>query len=97
MSCEFLTLFYCALEHFHTPETGNQRDLFPTNKSIPEKGTRGIAQVMAGGPIYPMSTIILTYFRIFTMASNKLYITNPYFLPSDSIPDALKQTEVIGV
>ena len=42
-------------------------------------------KVVAGGPLYPMSNIMLTYFKIFTLAREKLYITNPYFIPSESI------------
>ena len=71
-------------------------DLFPQVKAH-NIGTSGLAQIMAGGPIYPMSTIMLTYFKIFTLASDKLYITNPYFIPNDSILDALKQAAVSGV
>jgi cardiolipin synthase len=52
---------------------------------------------MAGGPIYPMSNIMLTYFKIFTLAREKLYITNPYFIPNESILDALKQAALSGV
>lgn len=71
-------------------------ELFPKVKAQ-NIGTGGLAQIMAGGPIYPMSTIMLTYFKIFTLASDKLYITNPYFIPNDSILDALKQAAVSGV
>jgi len=56
-----------------------------------------LAQVVAGGPVYPTSNIMLTYFRIFTLAKEKLYITNPYFIPNDSILDALKQAAISGV
>lgn len=71
--------------------------LFPVETKIQAQGVSGFAQVVAGGPIYPMSTIMLTYFRIFTLASKKLYVTNPYFIPNDSILDALKQAAVSGV
>jgi cardiolipin synthase len=40
---------------------------------------------------------MLSYFKIFTLARQKLYITNPYFIPNDSILDALKQAAVSGV
>lgn len=56
-----------------------------------------LTQMIAGGPVYRMSNIMLTYFRIFTLARKKLYITNPYFIPSESIMDALKQAAVSGV
>jgi cardiolipin synthase len=73
------------------------KELFPEVEIPREAGIYGLGQIMAGGPIYPMSNIMLTYFRIFTLAGKKLYITNPYFIPSDSILDALKQAAVSGV
>ncbi len=72
------------------------RDLFPGFPE-PDLTRDGFAQVVAGGPIYPLSNIMLTYARIFSMAREKLYITNPYFIPSDSITDALKQAAISGV
>lgn len=72
-------------------------DLFP---EIPEETLDPdleLAQVVAGGPIYPMSNIMLAYFKIFTLASKKLYITNPYFIPNDSILNALKESAISGV
>ena len=55
------------------------------------------AQIVAGGPVYRMSNIMLTYERIFTLASKKIYITNPYFIPSESIMNALKVAAISGV
>ena len=78
------------------PQLDFSNELFPTKPTI-DLGIGGLAQLMAGGPIYPMSTIMLTYFKIFTLASEKLYITNPYFIPNDSILDALKQAAASGV
>jgi cardiolipin synthase len=60
-------------------------------------GIKAIGQVVAGGPVYPSSNIMLSYFKIFTTAKEKLYITNPYFIPNDSILDALKQAAISGV
>ncbi len=73
------------------------KDLFPdvVNKEVTKD--MELAQVVAGGPVYPMSNIMLTYFRIFTLAKEKLYITNPYFIPDDSILNALKQAAITGV
>jgi len=73
------------------------KDLFPVVIEKEQAGKMELAQIVAGGPIYPMSNIMLTYFRIFTLAKEKLYITNPYFIPSDSILDALKQAAISGV
>ena len=73
------------------------KSLFPEVSSNEEEGTLGLGQIMAGGPIYSFSTIMLTYFKLFTTAGQKLYITNPYFIPNDSILDALKQAALSGV
>ncbi|MFN8257063.1 MAG: cardiolipin synthase [Bacteroidales bacterium] len=73
------------------------QDLFPKKVVDKPQGLKAMGQVVAGGPVYPMSNIMLTYFKIFTSARNKLYITNPYFIPNDSIMDALKQAAISGV
>lgn len=74
------------------------RDLFPVyNRVMETSGVKAIGQVVAGGPVYPSSNIMLTYFKLFTLAKERLYITNPYFIPNDSILDALKQAAISGV
>lgn len=73
------------------------RELFPQTQQPSTGDVPALAQVVPGGPIYPMSNIMLSYFKVFTLAREKLYITNPYFIPSDSILDALKQAALSGV
>ncbi|MDX1333373.1 MAG: cardiolipin synthase [Robiginitalea sp.] len=58
---------------------------------------RGLSQILAGGPIYSQPNIMLGYTRLFTLAREKLYITNPYFIPNETILDALKQAALSGV
>jgi len=70
--------------------------LFPDVKIKPE-GDRSFFQVVAGGPVYPLSGIMLTYFSVFSHAGEKLYITNPYFIPNDTILDTLKKVALSGV
>ncbi|TFV95817.1 cardiolipin synthase [Algoriphagus kandeliae] len=97
-------LVYSLQRHFivswnscGAPEISPTGDLFPEFTSEPQKGIPALAQIIAGGPIYPMSNIMLTYFHLFTIAREKLYITNPYFIPNDSILDALKESALSGV
>ena len=73
------------------------KDLFPDLESLPVADVSALGQVVAGGPIYPKSNIMLSYCRIFTLAREKLYVTNPYFIPSDSIMDSLKLAALAGV
>lgn len=58
---------------------------------------RGLSQILAGGPIFSQSNIMLSYTRLFTLARKRLYITNPYFIPNETILDALKQAALSGV
>jgi len=73
------------------------KDLFPDPIKTEETKEMEFAQLVAGGPVYPLANIMLTYFKIFSMAREKIYITNPYFIPNDSILDALKQAAISGV
>ena len=68
--------------HFDSPQLNKDKEL---------------AQIVAGGPDYKRSYIQLSFFRIFTLAKEKLYITTPYFIPDESIIIALKQAALGGV
>jgi cardiolipin synthase len=72
-------------------------DLFTDFPDIDKAHNKELAQIVAGGPIDYISNIMFTYFKIFTLATEKLYISNPYFVPSDSVIDALKQAAISGV
>ncbi len=80
------------------PETINiSNKLFPMESSHAGEGIPAVGQVVAGGPIYPKSNIMLSYMKIFSLAREKLYVTNPYFIPSESIMNALCQAAISGV
>jgi cardiolipin synthase len=72
-------------------------ELFPEVHESNTKNKKELAQVVAGGPIYHIPNIMLTYLKIFTLAEEKLYITNPYFIPNSSILNAIKQAAISGV
>ncbi|SIN74486.1 cardiolipin synthase [Algoriphagus halophilus] len=74
-----------------------QKELFPESEQLDGVGTKGLAQLMAGGPVYPQSNIMMTYFKSFTIARRSLYITNPYFIPNEGILNSLKQAALSGV
>lgn len=73
------------------------KELFPEISNTSADGISAVGQIVAGGPIYPQSNIMLSYSRIFSLSREKLYITNPYFIPSDSIMDTMKQAAISGV
>ena len=73
------------------------KDLIPSEESPVSLPFKGLAQIIPGGPYYPFSNIMLSYLKIFNLARESLYITNPYFIPSSSILNALKQAAMSGV
>jgi len=72
-------------------------DLLPVTLIENKTEKTELSQITVGGPIYPMSTIMLTYAKMFSLAQKKLYITNPYFIPNETILDVLKQAAKSGV
>jgi cardiolipin synthase len=53
-------------------------------------------QIVAGGPDYLRSSIMLTFFTAIVNAKERIYITTPYFIPNSSINDALKKAALSG-
>lgn len=72
-------------------------DLLPARLVENKAEKTELSQITVGGPIYPMSTIMLTYAKMFSLAQKKLFITNPYFIPNQTILDVLKQAAKSGV
>lgn len=73
------------------------KDFFPDVPIGTQEGIPALGQIVAGGPTYPKSNIMLSYMRIFSMARERLYVTNPYFIPSESIMNVLCQAAISGV
>lgn len=71
-------------------------EIYP-NFQVEKSEHTQLSQIMAGGPVYPMANVMLTYSKIFSLATKKLYITNPYFIPNDTILDTLKQSAISDV
>ena len=69
----------------------------PDPVTLASPARQGLSQILAGGPIYSQPNIMLAYARLFTLARERLYITNPYFIPNETILDALKQAALSGV
>ncbi len=81
-SGETLTVNKVFFPHFHLPQISGHKEP---------------AQIVAGGPDYKRSYIQLSFFKIFTLAKERLYITTPYFIPDESTIIALKQSALGGV
>ena len=54
-------------------------------------------QFAAGGPDSPTATILLSVLKAINIAKKEILITTPYFIPGESILDALKVASLSGV
>lgn len=67
---------------------------FPPATEIPKGDS--LVQIVASGPDYPNPSIMLCYFTAIVNARERVYITSPYFIPNNSIYDALKKAALSG-
>ncbi|MDQ2862644.1 MAG: cardiolipin synthase [Bacteroidota bacterium] len=56
-----------------------------------------IAQVVASGPDADQPTILFSILQAISLAKKEILITTPYFIPGDSIIDALKIAALSGI
>jgi cardiolipin synthase len=80
---------FCANEHLE-PED----DFFCTE---PDKKGDAIVQISASGPDSDTPTIMFSLVQVFGIAEEEILITTPYFIPGESILDALKVAAISGV
>ena len=67
----------------------NYQKVFPHFHLAQISELKELAQIVAGGPDYKKSYIQLSFFKIFTLAKERLYITTLYFIPDESTIMAL--------
>ncbi|WP_295117065.1 cardiolipin synthase [uncultured Chitinophaga sp.] len=73
-------------------------DLPITHQFFPDCEQPGdsLVQIAASGPDSNRSAIMLSYLAAINQAERSVYITTPYFIPNDSIFDALRQAALSG-
>ncbi len=70
-------------------------NLFPTvQKSL--TGATELVQIVTSGPDYRRSGTMLSFFTAIAGASQRVYLTSPYFIPNASIFDALRKAALTG-
>lgn len=62
----------------------------------PEEGNTGV-QIVSCGPDSPQTEVKLGYLKMIASAKKNIYIQTPYFVPDDSILEALKMAALSGV
>lgn len=80
---------FCAEEHLGLTPT-----LFP--ESANEITGEDLVQIVTSGPDYPSPSIMLAYFTAIMEARQRVYITTPYFIPNESILNAIKKAAFSG-
>lgn len=62
-----------------------------------EPTTDNLMQVVSAGPVYPYQNLLKATLYIIMNAREYLYIQTPYFLPTDSLYEALETAALTGV
>lgn len=75
------------------PMKFKEEDYFPERAS---QGKTGL-QIVSSGPDLEWTSIKDGYFKIITSAKNNIYIQTPYFIPDESILQALKVAAIAGI
>lgn len=70
------------------------KSLFPNTH---ERYEESLVQLVKSGPNSEYPNIMHAIIKMITMATKKIYITTPYFVPSESIMEALKIAIISGV
>lgn len=80
---------FCAEQHLEV-----NKHFFP----VPLDAEEGedLVQIVAGGPDYERSSIMLSIFSAISIAREKVYITSPYFLPNETVIDSIKKAALSG-
>jgi len=69
---------------------------FPSSSSLPVKGNK-IVQIAASGPDSDTPTILFSILQAINLAATEILITTPYFIPGESLLDALTVASLSGV
>ena len=80
---------YCSGQPIH-PESGyfNQAEIHSENTGV---------QIAACGPDSPVATIQLSFLKAISLARHEILITTPYFIPGETIMDALRVAALGGI
>lgn len=87
-------LFFCDWNFCSEQKLQPDASYFATQKHL--DGNESV-QIAAGGPDSPMSTVMLSLLKSITLAKKEILITTPYFIPGESIMNALKVAALGGV
>ena len=87
-------LFFCDWNFCSGQKLQPEHDYF-SDRRHPEGNEH--VQIAASGPDSPTSTIMLSLLKAINLARRELFITTPYFIPGETILNALKVASLGGV
>jgi cardiolipin synthase len=61
------------------------------------KNSDSKVQIAASGPDSPRATVMLSLLKAISLAKKEIFITTPYFIPGESMLDALKVASLSGI
>lgn len=76
-------------------ELGFEPRYFPDDVTIPDSGLP--MQIVSGGPDTYWNPIKESYLKLIYLATESVYIQTPYFIPDESILDALRMAALSGI
>ncbi|MDR1054638.1 MAG: cardiolipin synthase [Prevotellaceae bacterium] len=84
---------FCAHENI----TINKYYFNFNNEFIDDKKSQTLIQIASSGPDSTRASIMLSFMGIIMACKERLYITTPYFIPNDTIIDAIKHVALSGI
>lgn len=89
-------LFLCDWNFCANDNVAFDPNLFPNNESIKSNQDKHV-QITASGPDSDVPTILFALLQAVNLAEKEVLITTPYFIPSNSIMDAILISAKSGV
>lgn len=80
--------------HFLTKESLKSTNYFPV---IIHGEERTVIQIVKGGPDSEWESIMQMYFAMISNAKKSIYITTPYFVPNESLLNAITNAALSGI
>ncbi|MCC5918354.1 MAG: cardiolipin synthase [Cryomorphaceae bacterium] len=91
----FLQYQFFADWNFCASQSLQMKDTYFPGKPCP--GHNALVQIAAGGPDCPSPTIMLSLIKAISVAQREICITTPYFIPGESVKDAIKVAAISGI
>src|SRR5690606_33700685 len=89
-------LFMCDWNFCAKDQLQPDHQFFPLPFLLPEKGKK-LVQIAASGPDSDMPTILYSMLQAINLATREVLITTPYFIPGESLLDALMIASLSGL